>query len=154
MTLETAKVLDFANSLMLGCSEEWGASWAQVEIDGFFFNQFLNPGLQSAIRLARLNVVCSESYSVSGLDVGRESEQVATEPIYSDSSPDQIDENPLASINSELAHSLATASAKDIDKNFLYAGIMSNAPLSTTGRWHSKECSFILGTKRLHRSAY
>ena len=46
-------ILSFARLILFGQNQEWGADWTQVEVDGFFFNQFLNQPLQDTLREAR-----------------------------------------------------------------------------------------------------
>ena len=51
--LRTDEVLSFAESIIYGYTQDWGESFTQREVDGFFYNQFLNAPLLSAIREAR-----------------------------------------------------------------------------------------------------
>ena len=48
-------VISFARLIFHGSEQSWGRSWHQREIDGFFYNRFLNHDLQTAIREARVN---------------------------------------------------------------------------------------------------
>lgn len=46
-------IFSFARLILFGYGQEWGSGWTQVEVDGFFFNQFLNQPLQDSLREAR-----------------------------------------------------------------------------------------------------
>ena len=46
-------IFTFAKMILFGLSEPDGEEWAQREIDGFFYNEFLNPPLQLALKEAR-----------------------------------------------------------------------------------------------------
>ena len=72
VTLDKDEVLAFATFLMGELPKRTGASWARVEIDGFFFNRYLNPKLLSAIKLARSNLK------------EQKTKNVGTEPTISD----------------------------------------------------------------------
>ena len=45
----SGNIWTFAESIFFGSQRNWGRSWTQIEIDGFFFNHFLNPDLQAAL---------------------------------------------------------------------------------------------------------
>ena len=49
------EVILFAKLILYGSEQTWSGAWTQREIDGFFYNQFLNDALQTAIREARLH---------------------------------------------------------------------------------------------------
>ena len=53
MNTTVEDILSFARLILFGQNQEWGADWTQVEVDGFFFNQFLNQPLQDSLREAR-----------------------------------------------------------------------------------------------------
>ena len=42
-------ILAFAEIIIFGLSKPGGATWTQREIDGFFYNEYLNQPLQLAL---------------------------------------------------------------------------------------------------------
>ena len=93
MTIDKDEVLAFATFLMGELPKRTGASWARVEIDGFFFNRYLNPKLLSAIELARSNLK------------EQKTKNVGTEPTISDR-------------ETGVSHPYATASALEIGSEY------------------------------------
>ena len=43
------KIFAFAEMIVFGLSKLGGATWTQREIDGFFYNEYLNQPLQLAL---------------------------------------------------------------------------------------------------------
>ena len=43
------EIFAFAEMIIFGLSEPGGATWTQREIDGFFYNEYLNQPLQLAL---------------------------------------------------------------------------------------------------------
>ncbi|MFQ6026810.1 MAG: hypothetical protein ACE5Q6_04760 [Dehalococcoidia bacterium] len=54
-------VLSFALMILYGCQQSYAKFWTQREIDGFFFNQFLNPELQQELRRQRRMIFGQEA---------------------------------------------------------------------------------------------
>ena len=52
--LKPDEIISFSEQLIYGSKQSWGKSWTQREIDGFFYNRFLNPSLQAAIEYAQV----------------------------------------------------------------------------------------------------
>ena len=94
MTSEhTAKeVISFARLILYGSEQSWGGSWHQLEIDGFFYNRFLNAGLETAIREARIHSFGQEDapYPCQWDSESAESEFV--QPWGANGSLDDLDE--------------------------------------------------------------
>ena len=51
--LKPDDIISFSNQLLYGFQQPWGKSWTQTEIEGFFYNDYLNTPLQNALKEAR-----------------------------------------------------------------------------------------------------
>ena len=57
MERTTDDVFFFAGNLLDRVASGFGQKWAQREIDGFFFNEFLNPVLKEIIEILRQSLI-------------------------------------------------------------------------------------------------
>jgi hypothetical protein len=54
VSISSDEILSFAKQVAFALSQSWGKNWTSREVDGCFYNHYLNPKLQHALRNIRL----------------------------------------------------------------------------------------------------
>ena len=53
--LKLDDIISFSEQIIYGYTQTWGRSWTQREIDGFYYNDYMNHRFQLALGRARKN---------------------------------------------------------------------------------------------------
>ncbi len=135
MTATVEDVISFARLILYGSSQEWGKSWTQREIDGFFYNRFLNPPLQAAIRKARRRSLGHENPPYPCDWRSPEAPELMVEPWGNDGSLDDLGEYFLGGSGPQVAHWKLGMAVRELHEpfclveNYLHCAMVHGTPV-------------------------
>lgn len=115
---KTEDVISFARLILYGSEQSWGRSWHQREIDGLFYNHFLNPDFQTTIQGARIRSFGQEDapYPCQWNSESAESEFV--QPWGANGSLDDLDEYFIGGNERQVALWNVGSAVNEISQHF------------------------------------
>ena len=102
--LKLEDIISFSEQIIYGSKQSWGKYWTHREIDGFFYNQFLNLPLQTAIQEARKQRLNREEAPYPCHWSSPEAEVLFVEPWGDGGSLDDLNEYFLGGPGPQMAH--------------------------------------------------
>ena len=137
MTTTVDDVISFSRLILHGSSQNWGGIWTQREIDGFFYNQFLNLPLHSDIRQARRQSLGQENPPYPCDWMSPEAQESMIEPWGNGGSLNDLDEYFLGGSDPQVAYWYLGGSVDKIHERFCLIESTSAARWCTALRFLS-----------------
>lgn len=132
-------IISFSKQIIYGLNTSWGKSWAQREIDGLFYNEYLNDPLQLAFKEARLARLGREDPPFPYRWDGPDAQGIFFRPWGSEEKGDTwyIDVGGLKQMNRSDIRALSESMLKNfaVNPEYVYSAMVHGTPIPFLRFW-------------------